>query len=180
LEFRRVLFRSLDPETDCDRERADLLAVLDAPADLHADEWIADAHLHADQPLQLVLESRQVGGSTRENDLADAEGSWLVLVELERADELAREGLELAADRLASLVRLRFAQTFDERPVVADGQRALDRLRFGGRDVERPRDGDVERAAAPVEHARELARTPVGDGEGRSVVADRDDDERGL
>ena len=51
-------------------------------------------------------------------------------------------------------------------------------LRLGGRDVELARDRDVEGRAAPVEHAGELADAAVGDGEGRAVVADRDDDER--
>src|SRR5207248_7617192 len=125
-------------------------------------------------------EALQMRSSACQDDLADAQRAGLVLVELERADELPSEALELEANRLARLARLLFAQPFDERPVVADRQCTLDRLRFGRRDVERPRERDVERAAAPVEHARELARASVRDGEGRAVVADRDDDERGL
>ena len=54
----------------------------------------------------------------------------------------------------------------------------LDRRRLRRRHVERARDRDVERPAAPVEHARELADAPVRDGEGRAVVADVDDDLR--
>ena len=103
--------------------------------------------------------------------------SGLVLVELERGDELAREGLELAPNRFASAIRLFLSQSLGH---VRGGERelALDGLGLGRRAVELAGDRDVERRAAPVEHARELADAAVGDGKGRAVVADRDDDER--
>ena len=63
---------------------------------------IADRDADADQPLQLLGEPGEVRGAARDHDLADAQRSGLVLVELERGDELAREGLELAPNRFAS------------------------------------------------------------------------------
>ena len=64
--------------------------------------------------------------------------------------------------------------------MVSERERALDRLCLRRCDVERARDRHVKSVSAPVEHARELARLAVRDGEGRAVVANRDDDEGGL
>src|SRR5207247_10191502 len=96
----------LDPEADCDRERADLLGLAHPLGDLHPGERIADTHAHADQPLELAGKTRQMRGATRQDDLTDAERAGLVLVVLEPGDELARERLNRPADRLARPPRL--------------------------------------------------------------------------
>ena len=140
-------------------------------------ERVADRDADADQALELVGDPAEVRGAAGDHDLADAQRAGLVLVELERGDELAREGLELAPNRFASAIRLLLGEPLGH---VRGGERelALERLGLGRRAVELAGDRDVERRAAPVEHARELADAAVGDGEGRAVVADRDDDER--
>src|SRR5438093_1374987 len=48
----------------------------------------------------------------------------------------------------------------------------------GRRLIELPRYRHVERPAAPVEHARELAEAPVRDRDSRTVVSDGDGNER--
>jgi len=65
--------------------RADLLR------NLHPRQRITDANVHADQALELAGEPGKVGGATGQHDLADAKRAGLVLVVLERGDELARE-----------------------------------------------------------------------------------------
>jgi len=97
----------LDPEADCDGERAELLGLANLATELHSHQRIADSHADADQPLKLLREPGEVCSSARDHDLTDAQGSGLVLVELERGDELPREGLELASDRLARVVTSR-------------------------------------------------------------------------
>ena len=69
-------------------------------------ERIADANAHADQALELAGEPGQVRGAAGEHDLADAQRAGLVLVVLERGDELARERLDCPAHRLARRLRL--------------------------------------------------------------------------
>src|SRR5207237_4406760 len=96
-----------------------------------------------------------------------------------RGDELAGEGLHLPPHRLPCRRRLVFTESFGRRS-AAERERALDRLRLGGGQVERLRDRRVEGPSAPLEHAGELADTPVRDGERRPVVTDRDGDERRL
>src|SRR5437660_740034 len=93
----------LDPEADRDCERAELVWILDATRDRDPGERIADADLDADETLELLGEAVEVRRPACQDDLADAKGSGLVLVELKRGDELSREGLNLAPDRLSSL-----------------------------------------------------------------------------
>src|SRR5205823_5288935 len=87
----------LDPQADSDGQGADLLRLADLLRDLHATKWIADAHAHADQALELAREAGEMRGAAREHDLADAERARLVLVVLERGDELAGERLDRPA-----------------------------------------------------------------------------------
>jgi len=54
--------------------------------------------VNADEALQLRGEAGEGCGSSGDDDLADAERARLMLVELERGDELAREGLHLTAN----------------------------------------------------------------------------------
>ena len=54
------------------------------------------------------------------------------------------------------------------------------RLGFGGGEVQLARYGDIERRAAPLEHAREFTDMPIRDGEGRTLVTDRNDDVGGI
>ena len=54
---------------------------------------ICDPNGHADQALELGAEPGQVRGAAGEDDLADAQRAGLVLVELERGDELPRKRL---------------------------------------------------------------------------------------
>src|SRR2546428_9880014 len=96
----------LDPESDCDGQRADLLGLADLLRNLHPRQRVADANVHADQALELAGEPRQVGGAAREHDLADAKRAGLVLVILERGDELARKRLDSPAHRLSCRLRL--------------------------------------------------------------------------
>src|SRR5207237_10395251 len=58
------------------------------------------------------------------------------------------------------------------------GEAALAGLALGGSGVECPGESDVDRRTTPLQDARELAHTSVGDGEGRALVADRNRDER--
>src|SRR6266545_1100648 len=70
----------LDPEADGHCQRADLIRVADLLRNLHAGERVADAD--SDEPFELGSEPGQVGGASRENDLADPERTRLVLVVL--------------------------------------------------------------------------------------------------
>src|SRR5207302_2962756 len=108
--------------------------------------------------------------------LRDAQRAGLVLVELKRGNELAREALELALNSSSRAVCFILGQPFRD---VAMSQRegALDRLGLRGSDVQLAGDRDVQARTAPVEDARELTDPPVGDGKRRPVVADRDDDD---
>ena len=118
-----------------------------------------------------------MGGAAGEGDLADAQRSGLVLVELERGDELPRERLELSPRGLPRGRELLLGEAVGNLFGAGERERALERLDLARRHVERAGDRDVERPAAPLEHARELADAAVGDGERRAVVADRDGDE---
>src|ERR671924_1474500 len=119
----------LDPETDRDGERADRLGVTDALSDPHPRERVADADAHADQAFEVVGEPAEVRGAAGEDDLADAERAGLPLVELERGDELPREGLHLAPNRLPGGRRLLLGESLGRR-AVGERERALDRLRL--------------------------------------------------
>src|SRR3954452_23427901 len=176
---RRLIARMsvLDPEADCDRERPELLGLANLLPELHSQQRIADRGAHAHQLLQLPRRPAEVRGAAGDHDLADAQRSGLVLVELERGDELSRKGLELATNRLARTICLFLVETLrDVRP--RQRELALDRLGLRRRAVQLAGNGDVKRLPAPVEHTRELAGAAIRDGEGRAGVADRDDDER--
>ena len=114
------------------------------------DERIADATRTPISRWSSSASPAEVRGAAGDDDLADAQRAGLVLVELERGDELPREGLQLAADRLAggasacSCVR----PSRDVAPRL-ERERALDRLGLRGREVERAGDRDVERSARP-------------------------------
>src|SRR5919202_2015156 len=166
----------LDPEADRDRERAHRLGGLEPLPRLHALERVAEPDAHADQPLELVRQAVEVRRAAGEDDLADPERAGLALVELERGDELAGEGLDLAPHRLARRLRLLVGEALRSRS-ARERERALDRLGLERREVEGVRDRDVEDVPAPPEDARELAHRSVRDGEGGAVVADRDGDE---
>src|SRR5882724_7344198 len=73
----------LDPESDCNGQRADLLGLADLLRDLHPRKRIADSNVHADQALELAGDPGQVGGAAGQHDLADAQRARLVLVVLE-------------------------------------------------------------------------------------------------
>ena len=142
------------------------------------DERVADAHRDADELLELGREPGELRGAAREHELADAERVRLALVELERGDELAAEGLER---------RLR-APRAPERP--ARGRRppepcrparpssTLRRSASLGSISSARASASVRRVAAPFEDARELAAVAVGDAEDAALGADRDGDER--
>src|SRR5205823_11009833 len=166
------------PEADRDGERADLLGLLQLLAELDARQRVAHGDAHADQLLQLIAETLEVGGPARDHDLADAQRAGLVLVELERGDELPREALQLAANGFPRGRGLFRGEPFRH---VVDGERelALERLGLRRRRVELAGNRDVESSSAPVQNARELADAPVRDGKGRAVVAERNDDDGG-
>ena len=65
--------------------------------DVH--ERIADADRDADQAPELGVDAGELGRAAGQDDLADAQGAGLVLVELERRDELAGECVELPLER---------------------------------------------------------------------------------
>src|SRR5207244_8951649 len=116
-------------QSDCDGERTDLLGLADLLRDLHPRERIADANVHADQPLELAGQAGKVSGATRQHDLADAERAGLVLVVLERGNELARERLNRSAHRVTRALRLFGSQTLREHLIRRRERtlRALDR-----------------------------------------------------
>src|SRR5207253_9252722 len=120
-----------------------------------------------------------VRSAARQDDLADAETSRLVLVELERRDEFARERLYLAPNDVECYSRLLLRQLSRARAAV-ERQLALHRLDLGRCAVERARERDIKGRAAPFDDPRELADATVRDGEGRAVMADRNGNERGA
>jgi len=75
-------------------QRPDSLGALQLLADRDAGEWVANAHGDADELLELGREPGELSGAACEHELADPERVRLALVELERGDELAAEGLE--------------------------------------------------------------------------------------
>src|SRR4029078_4962341 len=106
---RRLIARMsvLDPEADRDRQRAELLVGLaQLLAELHAEQRSAHSDAASHELLELVGDAAKVRAAARDHDLADAQRSGLVLVELERGDELARACLERAPKRLARPIRL--------------------------------------------------------------------------
>src|SRR5204863_2366752 len=131
-------------------ERSRLRELLHALAELDATQRIADPDANADQPLELLGKAVQLRGSACDDDLADAQRSRLVLVELERGDELPREGLKLLAQSVARRGRLLVRQPL-RRLLGAQREQLLQRLGLGGGDVERAGESDVEVRAAPVE-----------------------------
>src|SRR5438552_11004134 len=89
----------LDPEPDRGGQGAarDVLASLALRLDVL--QWIAHPDAHSDQPLQLGVEARELGGPAGQDDLADPKRSGLFLVITERGDEVARERLQLGLHR---------------------------------------------------------------------------------
>ena len=75
-----------------------------------------------DQALEFRCEPRKVRRAAGEHDLADAQGAGLVLVVLQRGDELARERLDRLAQRLHACRRQLGRETFGKRRV---GERQL-------------------------------------------------------
>ena len=112
-----------------------------------------------------------------QDDLADAQRIGLLLVELERRDELARKALELPLNPFSRSVCLVVRQSFGR---LESRQREcpFDGLGLGRSDVELARNRNVQARPAPIEDAGELADPTVGDGERGAIVADRDDDDR--
>ena len=84
---------AVDSQADCGRERAERLVTVDLLAGLHIRERIPDADADADQLGELRSEPGKVRGAAGQDDLADAQRAGLRLVELERGDELAGEGV---------------------------------------------------------------------------------------
>ena len=133
--------------------------------------------MHADQPLELLCKTGHAGRAARQDDLADAQASGLVLVELKRGDELACERLHLTPNRVERLRSLVVGQA-RRRDTAVEREASLDRLDLGRRAVENTRKRDVQRPAAPLENACELADAAVADRKRGSVVTDGDCDER--
>ncbi len=162
------------------RQRADLLGA-PAPSSTRA-SGRADrrrGNRDADQAGELGAEARQVRLCAREGDLADTWDPGWVLVETgarrraPRANVCSCRREPPARSRAAP--RLKPSGTCSAPPEneiarFSGSTRSAPCRARGNRDAERP--------AAPLEHARELADAPVGDGERGAVVADRDRDER--
>src|SRR5687768_3659334 len=168
----------VDPESDGDGERAELILLRGLLRDLEPRQRVGNADGHADQALELAAQAGQMRGSAGEHDLADAQRGGLVLVELERGDELPRERLQLPPGGLARGRELILGEAFGNGDRARERERPLERLGLARRGVERACDCDVQRPASPFEHAGELADAAVRDGKGGTVVADRDRDER--
>src|SRR5207244_4152438 len=150
-------------QSDCDGERTDLLGLADLLRDLHPRERIANANVHTDQPLELTGQAGQVRGATRQHDLADAERAGLVLVVLERGNELARERLNRSAHRVARALRLFGSQTLRHHLIRqrAPTLRAPDP---GPRSDRGARTPDARSEAPPFHAAAVAARGVVGHG----------------
>src|SRR4029453_10795367 len=84
----------LDPEPDRDRERSRLVAEVDLRADVDALRRIAESDRNAHELGAGPGQAPHLRGAARQDDLADAMGSGLCLVELERRDDLACEAAE--------------------------------------------------------------------------------------
>src|SRR5262249_59852372 len=126
-----------DREQERSGKRTALLGLPELLRHLDAREGIADANATADQLLEPRGEPGKMRRPAGENDLADAKRSGLVLVELKRRDELAREDLNRSPDRVSRPRRLFRRQTL-RRHLVHQRQRALDVLDLGRRRAERP------------------------------------------
>ena len=162
------------------RSRASV-ACVERPAHDDAAERVADADAHADHLIERRGEALEVRGAARDHDLADAQGVGLRLVELERADELARERRQPEPHRLERASRAapsRGPAAPCRGPTARGGWRIL--AASSGRTPSSAGDALLERRAAPVEDAGELAGAPAGDEERRRLVADRDDDGRAV
>src|SRR5215212_5920630 len=96
----------LDPEPDRCCQRAERLFAVDLLADLDVAERVADARPHPEQPHELGGEAGKLCRAAGEDDLADAEGARLLLVELERGNKVAGELVHGLDDRLPHLICL--------------------------------------------------------------------------
>src|SRR5262249_16976121 len=150
-----------EPDRDC--ERAELRARVELLRHLEPRQRVTDAHLHTSEALELAGETREAGGATGDDDLADAERAGLVLVELERGDELARECLYLFAYRV-DCERVLLGRDALGHDGGVERDDPLEGLDLGRCDVEGARDRDAQRRPSPLDYARELADRPVGDG----------------
>src|SRR5918999_3287971 len=101
----------LHPEADRGSQRAERLLAVDLLADFHVGERIADADPDADQLRELVRQPRKVSGAAGQDELADAQGAGLRLVELERGDELPRKPVEGQENGLPHFLGLLTRQT---------------------------------------------------------------------
>ena len=113
-------------------------------------ERIADANVHADSRSSSSASPGRCAVPPVSNDLADAKAAGLVLVELKRGDELARERLQLSPNCVERERRLLRRQVLRGRAAV-EREAALDRLDLGRSAVERASERDVQRRAAPLE-----------------------------
>src|SRR4029077_20289642 len=141
-------------------------------------ERVGDTDADADQLLELLGQSLQVGAAAGDGDLGEAQGVGLILVEVEGGGELAGQAVHLAAGRLDGFGRALVSRIY--RRLARDVDRPLDLVGLGGVDLEGLLDRRGDAYAAPVEHSRELADAAVRDGDRRAVVSDRDGDAGGL
>ena len=126
-----------------------LIAGRDALRNLEAGKRIPDADAHADEALDLLGEAGKLCGPAGDHDLADAETAGLVLVELERRDELARERLNLPPHCVERDRRVFGGQLLGD-PARLERQAPLQRLDLGRRAVERARERNVQRRSRPT------------------------------
>src|SRR5438874_4195549 len=91
----------------------------------------------ADQLLELLGEPLKVGAAAGDDDLGEAQGVRLILVEVERRGELAGQAVHLAA---GSLDRAGRALVALPRGLARDAQRPLDLLGLVGVDLDRALD----------------------------------------
>ena len=120
-------------------------------------------------------------GAAGDGHVRDAQRRGLILVELERRDELACERLHLTAHRLGRLrdvVVLAGVRACRRRP--GERKRALHPLCLVFGHTDRPLDRLRELRAAELQNARELADASVGDGDRRPIVTDRHGDACGA
>ena len=115
-----------------------------------------------------------------QDDLTDPKRSRLLLVEAQRSDEVAREGLQLGLHRCPGR-REHVVRQLDRRlGRRVERHEVLDPLGRPFGELEGACNRGIEDSPAPGENASELADRAVGDGERRAVVADRDDDRAGI
>src|SRR5437764_563386 len=135
----------LDPEPDGDGERSQCaVGLAELLRDRDAVERIADANRDADQAVELLGEARELRGPAGQHELADPEGSGLVLVEAQARDELAGERLEVDPCHADTGLAARAHVAVDELAIRDDQQHAA-------RDLSRLRVRRL-RQQLPVEH----------------------------